>query len=593
MGPPRCVFELTSRVITLAILSLTVVDATAGDRSWSQYVTMRDGVRLAVDVHLPKGLRDGQRTATILHLSRYYRSVAIRTIWKPFLGFGPYAITERDTRSVMLKAGYSWVDVDVRGSGASFGTQPYPLSTAEIRDGADLIDWIVRQPWSSGVVGATGTSYNGTLAMLQVSHRHPALKAVAPRFSAWDVYEDLLQPGGLRADSLLTAWSRLTIAFDHARLSDVFGWLAKGVASGVRPIDRDTLTRAITEHRANTSLRQLLQSHVYRDDTDPLGLGRTADAGSPHIVVGEQSRVPVFSYAGWFDGALARTQIRQHLASSNPGSRLLVGPWFHAGLFNASPYAAKDRKFDHAAELLRFFDRHLRGIGGVEAQQLPIRYYTMGAERWRSTASWPPPGASSRSFYLSEGRQLLEHAPAVDESEDRYEVDPSFQSGAARWGLIAGSRRQRRYSDRRGVTSRLLNYTTRPLQRALEVTGHPKLEIFMSTTTPDGGVFAYLEDVAPDGRVRYVTEGQLRLLHRARTFVRADGKPMMPGIVEAVAFDLLPTSYVFPSGHSLRIAISGADAGSFATPAFSQPPVYFIHRDARHASRLEIPTYTP
>src|SRR5207247_3300672 len=32
-----------------------------GVRSWSQYVTMRDGVRLAADVHLPKGLAAGAR----------------------------------------------------------------------------------------------------------------------------------------------------------------------------------------------------------------------------------------------------------------------------------------------------------------------------------------------------------------------------------------------------------------------------------------------------------------------------------------------------------------------------------------------------
>ena len=39
---------------------------------------MRDGVRLAVDVHLPKGLAVGEQAATILHMSRYYRSLELR-----------------------------------------------------------------------------------------------------------------------------------------------------------------------------------------------------------------------------------------------------------------------------------------------------------------------------------------------------------------------------------------------------------------------------------------------------------------------------------------------------------------------------------
>ena len=76
-------------------------------RAWSEFVTMRDGVKLAVDVHLPEGLAPGERTATILHMSRYYRSVAVRGLWKPFAGFGVVPITELDLREPMVKAGYS------------------------------------------------------------------------------------------------------------------------------------------------------------------------------------------------------------------------------------------------------------------------------------------------------------------------------------------------------------------------------------------------------------------------------------------------------------------------------------------------------
>src|SRR3954451_10052973 len=54
-------------------------------RSWSEYVTMRDGVWLAVDVHLQNGRATDERTATILPMSRYYESVDIRGAGKPFL----------------------------------------------------------------------------------------------------------------------------------------------------------------------------------------------------------------------------------------------------------------------------------------------------------------------------------------------------------------------------------------------------------------------------------------------------------------------------------------------------------------------------
>lgn len=592
--------------------------------SWSQYVSVRDGVRLAVDVHLPKGLVPGERTATILHLSRYYRSVDIRPVWRPFVGFGVYPITERDIREAFVKAGYSWVDVDVRGAGASFGHRDYPLSDEDVRDGVDVIEWIVRQPWSSGVVGATGSSYDGTLASLLVRARHPALKAIAPRFSGWDVYGDILFPGGLFARALVEDWARLTSALDRGRLRDVFGWTATVVASGVRPVDRRVLPLAVAEHARNVDLLRLLEPLVHRDDPDPHASGIawgqagpggrdgrpvTMDDISPHASAEEASGVPVYAYAGWFDGALARGAIRQFLANRHPGSRLRVGPWFHAGEFNASPYAsARKESFDHARELIRFFDMHLRGLDDGFSRRPRVHYYTMGAERWRAASEWPPPGVAWESRFLAAGHVLSGRADTPEgsaEGSDRYVVDESVTSGpGSRWGLIVGTGTRRGYSDRRRDEARRLIYTSEPLSADVEVTGHPILHVFLSANAEDGALFAYLEDVWPDGGVRYVTEGALRLLHRKlarwplagdpvpfRTYRRVDAQPLVPSEVTEVVFDLLPTSYVFRAGHRLRLALAGADAGAFDTPRLVSPLVYDVHRDARHPSRLELPTY--
>lgn len=575
-----------------------------GIRSSSHYVTMRDGVRLAVDVHLPKGLAKGERTATILHLTRYYRSVAFVPIWRPFMGNKPYGITERDMRPAFVKAGYSWVDVDVRGSGASFGTQLHPLSDDDVRDASDVIDWIVSQPWSAGVVGATGTSYNGSLAMMIARSEHPALKAVAPRFSGWDLYEDVVMPGGLQAASLISAWSRLTLAFDRSDLMDVFGWKAWGVAAGVYPVDKKLLPLATATRGENVNIEALLKPIVYRDDRDWRGMPITIDDLSPHARV--TPRIPVYTYGGWFDGALPRGQLRQYLASAGAGGRVRMGPWFHAGLFNASPYArGGDQKFDHNAELIRFFDAHLRGVANEVRSDAPVHYYTMGEERWKAASTWPPPGASWRSVFLASDHRLADNASLEEEAEDSYPVDRTVTSGAgSRWGLIVTSGGQRRYGDRRDRASRLLTYTSRPLAEPVEVTGHPRVRLHMAVNASDAGVLAYLEDVAPDGRVRYVTEGQLRLLHRSieggaspdvltprRTYRARDSKPMIAGDVEEVVFDLLPTSFVFPSGHSIRLSLAGADAGTFAVPLPAHDLVYRVHRDAHHASRLELPTH--
>ncbi len=50
---------------------------------------------------------------------------------------------------------------------------------------------------------------------------------------------------------------------------------------------------------------------------------------------------------------------------------------------------------------------------------------------------------------------------------------------------------------------------------ALLVTGTPIVTLQVSSTHEDAAFLVYLEDVAPDGRSRYITEGGLRAVHRS------------------------------------------------------------------------------
>jgi len=75
------------------------------------------------------------------------------------------------------------------------------------------------------------------------------------------------------------------------------------------------------------------------------------------------------------------------------------------------------------------------------------------------------------------------------------------------------------------------------------------------------------------------------------TFLRADARPLVPGEVAELVFDLLPTSFLFPEGHAIRIAIAGVDAGQFDAPLPVSPLIYEVHRDLIHPSRIELPTY--
>src|SRR5258708_16843626 len=94
-----------------------------GMRYSSCYVTMRDGVRIAIDLYLPVGLTSGARLPAILHQTRYYRSVELRWPLRMLFGGKPFQhiAADKRRRRRFVASGYAWVDAAVRGSGASYG----------------------------------------------------------------------------------------------------------------------------------------------------------------------------------------------------------------------------------------------------------------------------------------------------------------------------------------------------------------------------------------------------------------------------------------------------------------------------------------
>jgi putative CocE/NonD family hydrolase len=172
-----------------------------------------------------------------------------------------------------------------------------------------------------------------------------------------------------------------------------------------------------------------------------------------------------------------------------------------------------------------------------------------------------------------------------ERGERGYRVDPTTSSGTfTRWAAQTGAPVY--YGDQRFAPGRRLTFDAEPVTRDTEIVGAAELCLVMRSDQTDGIVLAYLEDVAPDGRVTYLTEGQLRLLHRktsggacdpapgtARTFARADAASVTPGELMRIELPLLPTAAVIRKGHRLRLALAGADAGPRRPFEFGGPGV--------------------
>src|SRR6201992_4154407 len=158
----------------------------------SEYVAMRDGCRLAVDAYVPRPKHGAavEPFPTLVLFTSYYRRFKLRPG-----GSGEVNPNTGKFRDFFVPRGYAVVVVDVRGTGASFGTRDSFRSPRERDDSREIADWIVRQSWSNGVIGATGISYLGAAADFLASTGHEAVKAIAPLSAGWGNYRGKSFPG--------------------------------------------------------------------------------------------------------------------------------------------------------------------------------------------------------------------------------------------------------------------------------------------------------------------------------------------------------------------------------------------------------------
>jgi len=503
------------------------------------------------------------------------------------------------------------VEVDVRGSGASYGTSRHPWPRAEIADGRAIVDWITAQSWSDGGVGAYGNSYSAGVAELLTAAQHPALRAVIARFDHFDNYAGIGFPGGIFNELFMRNWAETTRALDNDTMPPIAGLLGRLAVRGVKPVDADSdgsmLAAAVRDHATNGDPYAALVGLLGRDDAPTNGV--SPDTYSVHAFRAdtEKAGTPIFGWGSWLDADTADTVLLRYVNDRN-SQRAVIGPWSHGGELHSSPYVEAGTPTDpdltaQAVEALRFFDERLADGHGAEAAPKTLTYYTLGEERWKTTTVWPPPGQVRRRWYLSEGHTLATTPPATVTGSDVYTVRFDATTGLDnRWHTELHSRRVT-YPDRVEQDRLLLTYTSPPLVEDLEITGHPIVEIHLTSTASDGAFYVYLEDVNATGAVRYVTDGQLRALHRKvsddpppyrqfvpyHSFKRRDAMPLRAGEIATLRFGLLPTSVVIRQGHRIRIAIAGHDRGNFARIPETGRPTVTVMRNAFHASFIDLP----
>lgn len=583
--------------------------------STSFYLTMRDGVRIAVDLWLPPDLNTNEQIPTLIRATRYGRSHNTSTLYRLLAAAGFYredVNLSKDIR-VFNSNGYAVLKIDARGSGASFGSRQIEWSSEEIDDYSEVIDWIIAQPWSNQKVGAYGVSYEGNSAELIASIGHPAVKAVAPLYSYFDPYKDLIRPGGQFNQGFVKRWSNIVHNFDYGtacKKSALACWWYRQLSDGVKPVDDDSggvLRNQAMAQRNNPKVFDSVHPAQFRNN-EYGSSGVTIDDRSPyrHASDIEASNATMLVWVGWYDSATVDGALSRFATLSNP-QQLIISPFTHGGRHDTNPFAAIDKPVSITKEafytkLSAFFDPLLKQNQLADNFESKIHYYTFGENTWKTTGQWPPAGISNKTFYFKPEGKLSRQTPIQSKGGDSYTVDYTASTGQhSRWHTISGS--DVFYTDRYQQGKKLLTYTSEPLAHDLEITGNAELELFLVSSEADCAVHAYLEAVSPDNEVTYLTEGILHCKHRKisseqpaykqfgpyKTHLQNDAVSMPPGEVEAIKMSLFAVSARVPEGHKIRIAIAGNDAAVFEKPDVKLPHEIKIKRNQQYPSRLVLP----
>ncbi len=167
-------------------------------------VTLRDGVKVYVDVHRPVGKAGEKDLPAILAWSNYgKRANGGENAFVPGVPEGAVSNMtkfEGPDPAYWCAHGYAIINTDGRGCGNSEGNQSI-WNDQDGRDGYDVVEWAAAQPWCNGKVGMAG---NSSLAISQwyvAAEQPPHLACIAPWEGLTDLYREIVTNNGIPAPS--------------------------------------------------------------------------------------------------------------------------------------------------------------------------------------------------------------------------------------------------------------------------------------------------------------------------------------------------------------------------------------------------------
>jgi X-Pro dipeptidyl-peptidase len=422
--------------------------------------------------------------------------------------------------------GFAVVHSESPGTGLSQGCPTVGGPNEELAPKA-VIDWLngrarafrtadgteeVRATWSTGKVGMTGTSYNGTLPLAAAVTGVDGLEAiipVAPNTSYYRYYRSnglVRHPGGWLGEDIDFLFDFINSGNPERR-----DWCAATVRDGEMAA-KDRVTGDWNDFWAQ------------RDYQEKLGKVKAAT-------------LMAHAFNDW--NVVPEHSVRVYEALKAKG--VPVQAFFHQGGHGGSPPLSL---------MNRWFTRYLYGVSNGVENDPRAWIVREGAERSNPTSypDYPNPAASYVTLHpqaggLGMGGLSLTTVPG--QGRETLVDNVSF-SGAvlaqAEW------------------TNHRLLYATPPLTEPVHVSGTPRVTVRLASSKPAANLSVWLVALpwsdGPDAAFNLITRGWADPQnHRSLT----KGEPLVPGQFYTLTFELQPDDQVIPAGKRIVLMLLSSD----------------------------------
>ncbi|KZZ83139.1 Xaa-Pro dipeptidyl-peptidase [Bacillus sp. SJS] len=419
--------------------------------------------------------------------------------------------------------GYAVILAESIGTGQSTGC-PSTGDYREILGTKAVIDWLngtadafdargnkINADWTTGKVGMTGVSYNGTLPNAVAATGVKGLKTIVPvaAISSWyDYYRSngaVTAPGGYQGED------------------------TDNMAEAILTREDPEVCRPVMEELTEGQDRESGDYNAFWKARDYASKAHNVRA-SVLVVHGLNDwNVKTKQFAQWWE-ALGTYHVPRKL-------------WLHQG-GHANPYSF--RKDEWLTTLNKWFDYWLYDVKNDVMKQ-PMVDIQREDKSWHTESKWPAKNTSDTKLYFSkqaEGAGLIGLQTSKNENSIQTILDDAMKK-AEELAENPNEENENR-----------LAFMTGELNKPLRISGTPKITIQASLSKPAANLTALLVDYGPDNQANIVTRGWMDPQNVQSS---SKSKTLIPGKSYSFSWSMQPDDYVFEKGHKLGIVILSSD----------------------------------